>query len=733
MSYIIKSSSPFVSIKLTEVGRMQLSLGKLNFSHWAIGDSEINYSRETIVDANPSHVTLSATSMILRPFDRQPDIKSFIYPNSTGDAFQVINNSNLNVIKSVVNNKADEKGFFTLTGGNFETKTDSDHVKYTNYIASNIAGNSIFSGTTNLFINYSGVSLGDFVLIKYSSFGANGITSLPGGALVTNTNDKPLQNLWYKVQSMTPTNTGYTVTLDRELPNLNLTNFTGASQVYLYGGGEVYTEFGADTQTYYWDTNTLSFDSLCPVNCSEVPVWNMNNVWCETLAGVTGLTTTKLYEDYTKYGSFDYLGSKNPYFEYLCQSTGSTSDLFTQACDTPGNSRIDDVSKSISIIHYTNNMMSSIYGEFFYMDMTTNKYLYLDLPDLMYHRRNFATGFGTEMGMRFIATGQTKTLGKDLQYIDLIEDPTKISSTVPEVVGRVYPQLKTIVIHDDEIVAAMSYKSNRNWTLPELSASLASPSGNTSTGILAANKTIYLTYSLDNLGVSSGFTSSLPCQKYIKLTNTTTTAKDIQFKISDVDLLPYMRKIEDLNYDGYGFYAHNFRLLYQVVDSVIDRPDPALWKELNYTSPLLTGVSNQTIDPFYLEIQTPTTNNFVLDLIKANDAKDFCLDTLVSYVPNVSFDKLQFGDERFFYGNINTHIGATIFKTIFDIRVNSSFFNDTTNLTRSADPSTNPPNLKVSEVGIYDSDKNLVCIGKLSTPIALANNNTITLELSIDF
>jgi hypothetical protein len=170
MSYIIKSSSPFVSIKLTEVGRMQLSLGKLNFSHWAIGDSEINYSRETIVDANPSHVTLSATSMILRPFDRQPDIKSFIYPNSTGDAFQVINNSNLNVIKSVVNNKADEKGFFTLTGGNFETKTDSDHVKYTNYIASNIAGNSIFSGTTNLFINYSGVNivaLGLMVLLVY--------------------------------------------------------------------------------------------------------------------------------------------------------------------------------------------------------------------------------------------------------------------------------------------------------------------------------------------------------------------------------------------------------------------------------------------------------------------------------------------------------------------------------------------------------------------------------------
>jgi hypothetical protein len=50
------------------------------------------------------------------------------------------------------------------------------------------------------------------------------------------------------------------------------------------------------------------------------------------------------------------------------------------------------------------------------------------------------------------------------------------------------------------------------------------------------------------------------------------------------------------------------------------------------------------------------------------------------------------------------------FQTIFDIRVNSGLFNATTNPT-SKDLSTNPPNIKVSEVGIYDINKNLVCIG----------------------
>jgi len=414
MSYIIKSTSPFVSIKLTEIGRTQLALGKLNFSYWAIGDSEINYAREAIVDANPTNVTLSATSVIFRPFDKQPNLKSFVLPSTTTDPLQVVDSSIISVVRSVVNNQADTKGFFDYTGGTFNTKTGSTYVKYTSYNSPTAVGSSIFSGTTKLFINTTGITTGDYVLIKYSSYKA----SLSGGTLTANSNDKPLQNLWYKIQSMSASSTGYYVDLDRKLPNFNLSNFSGYSQVFVYGGGEVNNTFGADSQTAYWDSNTLSFDSLCPINCEEVPVWNMNNVWCETLAGVTGLTTTKLYEDYTKYGSYPYLGSKYPYFGLACVSNASASQLTTQACDTPGLSSVDDVVKSISILHYTNNMVSSIYGEFFYTDTANNKYLYIDLPDLMYHRRDFASGFGTEMGMRFIASGSTKVMDTDLQYID---------------------------------------------------------------------------------------------------------------------------------------------------------------------------------------------------------------------------------------------------------------------------------------------------------------------------
>lgn len=711
MSYIIKSTSPFVSIKLTQKGREQLAQGKLNFSHWAIGDSEINYNREAIVDANPTDVTLSATSAVFRPFDRQPNIKTFITPNGTTNPFQPVNGSVLNVVKAIVNNEATERGFFHHSGSTFTTLTGSTYTPYfTNVL------NSVFTGGTSFSITSTDINVGDVILVKL----ANDTI----GNIINNENDRALPNLWFKVQSK---GIGY-VTVDRNLPNLS--GETASSQVIVYRGGEVYETIATGTTTSYWDSGTLSFDSNVNVTCHDVPVWNMNNVWCEDIAGITGLSTTNYYEDYTKFGSYRYLGTKNPYLEYLCQTTGET---LTFNCNGPGISYPDDVIKSISIIHYTNNTISNLYGEFFYTDTTNGKYLSLYMPDLMYHRLSGSTGSGTSMGMTFVATGATQLIpNSDIEFIELIEEPSLIAaSATPKVVGRIYPQLKTCVIHDDEIVAATSYKSNRNWTLPELAATLQSPTGGTSTGVLAINDTMYLTYILENT-TGSGLTTSMSCQEYIKITNNTSSAKDVAFRINETDLLPYMRKLES-GYDGYGFYADKFKLVYQMVQDPTDRPDPGAWKEFDFTTTAITGGAGETIDPKLLEGQTPTTTGFIIDKLKDTSATTFSIIAALNMPANTQPEQLQFGDERFFYGNLTTFIGATIYKTIFDIRVNASQFNATTNPTRSKDLSTNPPNIKITEVGIYDADKNLVCIGKLSNPVPLAGGNTIMLELSMDF
>jgi len=719
MSYIIKSTSPFVSIKLTEEGRENLAKGQLNFGYWAIGDSEINYDREAVVDANQSDPVLSGSSKVFRPFDRQPNIKSFITTQSANN-LNTLTPANISVVKAVVNNLATERGFFS--GTNITMTGDT----YMNGLGS-VLDTKITGGTIIYISSAITANVGNFIRLK----AINDYTTT-GATILENTWAVP--NLWYKIQATATTTGGTAITVDRELPNLS--DQTGSTSfVYVYRGGEVADSFGYDTSTAYWDSGTLSFDSATNITCDDVKVWNMNNVWCENLAGITGLSTTNLYENYTKFGSYDYLGTKNPYLEYLC-----ATDIAEPAaeCNGIGFSYYDTVSKSLSLLHYTNNTISNLYGEFFYIDTINGKTLSITIPDIMYHRRNYATGQGTQMGMKFTASGTSKVIGNsNIEYYDLYEDVAYV--TTPKVVGKVLPQLKMVVIHDDEIVAAMSYKSNRNWTLPQLSAQLISATGGTSAGLLDINKTMYITYALDNTS-GTGLTETLPCQSYIKITNTTSSTKDVGFKISDIDQLPYMRKKESILYDGLGFYATNFKVLYQIVDNINDRPDPGSWKAYDFTSTGLTTNVGETIDPLALENQNPYSSSlcdgqvgFILSTVINSAATTYDITLPLSMAPNTNSDILQFGDERFFYGNLETYIGATIFKTIFDVRVNSSDFNRTTNPTRSLQPSTNPPDIRVTEVAIYDTNGDMVVIGKLSQPVVLTTGNTIMLELSMDF
>ena len=711
MSYIINNTNPFVSIKLTETGRQQLALGQLTFSYWGIGDSEINYGREAIVDANQSDVTLSASSRILRPFDQQPKLKSYI-TQADLNPYQELNDSNKNVIKAIVNNQAEERGFFNSYGGVYTTLTGNT---YTPYVQS--LSNVKLTGGTQLSLSAtSAFTVGDILLLKVGTTASSGVTATE--------NTRALPNLWYKIQGITSTN----VTLDRNLPNYSAQSVN--SQVIVYRGGEVYNTIATGTTTAYWDSGTLSFQANDNITCHDVPVWNMNNVWSENPAGITGTT----YEDYTKFGSYQFLGVKNPYFEYL--PTIDLTSTTINYCNTVGTSYLDTVNKAISVVHFTNNSISNLYGEYLYIDNSNGKTTEVYLPDLMYHRSNYSTASGKTQGMKFIASGITKTIGNsNIQYVDLIEDSTMISPALtPISVGRVFPQLKIIVFDNDEIVAALSYKSNRNWTLPELAATLSAPSGGTSTGVLQVNQTMYLTYSLENNGTTSGLTSSLPCQTYVKITNTTSGPKDVAFRLIGTDHLPYMRKIESAGYDGLGFHAHQFKLMYQIVDDAEIRPDSGAWKAYDFTSTAITTTAGQTIDPKLLQNQTPTVNGFVLDLIKANASSTFDITQMLNMpLNNTQAQNLQFGDERFFYGNINAYIGATIYKTIFDLRIFAGNFDTTSNPTRSKDLSTNPANIRISEVGIYDVNKNLVCIGKISSPVALLPGTTIMLELSMDF
>ena len=86
------------------------------------------------------------------------------------------------------------------------------------------------------------------------------------------------------------------------------------------------------------------------------------------------------------------------------------------------------------------------------------------------------------------------------------------------------------------------------------------------------------------------------------------------------------------------------------------------------------------------------------------------------------------GRERLFYGNLRTHIAATIYKSLFNINIDGATIASSSNTTYDFGL-----DRYVSEIGVLDNNNNLVLVGKLSRPIRLADSTTASIELTIDF
>jgi len=356
----------------------------------------------------------------------------------------------------------------------------------------------------------------------------------------------------------------------------------------------------------------------------------------------------------------------------------------------------------------------------------------------MWHRRNdVGTASGTTLGMRFTSDTIKKTLSSnnDVEYYDLIEySGMSVTPTMPLVVGKIFPQLKIVVIDNEELVAAMSYKSNRNYTLPDLSAELVTSVNGNCTGVLKAGETLFMTYWLENVGTGSTGTTTvttptLPCQRYTVIDNKTSSDKDVQFRIDNVNHLPYMRKREDSGYDGYGFFVDSFKVLAQVINrDTQNRPSPSGWKVVDFTSTNITGNSGETINPLLLQNQNPNTTGFILTGSLYTGGTQFNLGEELDMSTAQYYGKMTFGDERLFYGNLRTHIAATIYKSLFNINIDGATIASSSNTTYDFGL-----DRYVSEIGVLDNNNNLVLVGKLSRPIRLADSTTASIELTIDF
>jgi hypothetical protein len=145
--------------------------------------------------------------------------------------------------------------------------------------------------------------------------------------------------------------------------------------------------------------------------------------------------------------------------------------------------------------------------------------------------------------------------------------------------------------------------------------------------------------------------------------------------------------------------------LCQVVNGT-GQPNPTLWREIDFTNEL----SGSTING-YLTASGLTTNTFQITNELYNSATIYNLANYINIPKNGYPEILNFGDEYYFYGNLQTDISATIYEMRYLINLGKNQFTNTSNPTWS--PGTTS---YVTEIALYDSNYDLMVISKLQSP-----------------
>jgi hypothetical protein len=155
-----------------------------------------------------------------------------------------------------------------------------------------------------------------------------------------------------------------------------------------------------------------------------------------------------------------------------------------------------------------------------------------------------------------------------------------------------------------------------------------------------------------------------------------------------------------------GFTATGLKILCQFV-SGNTRPTSTQWKEIDVTSQFTGTLVNGYIVPSGV-----TSQIFQVTLNDYSGATTYNLGNYLDIPTLAEPNVLNFGDEYFFYGNLETDIMATIYEMRYLVNLGNNQFTTTSNPTFQ--PGTNP---FITEIGLYNSNKDLMVISKLQSPV----------------
>lgn len=240
--------------------------------------------------------------------------------------------------------------------------------------------------------------------------------------------------------------------------------------------------------------------------------------------------------------------------------------------------------------------------------------------------------------------------------------------------------------------------------------------------------TAFITYTFVPITPLSGYTQPIHCN-YIKKIDLGVTNPYLQEININFPSISDFKFLSDNISSGTGYTAQKIVFLVQIVDNsgftstAEISPISSAWKQYDVTSQTKGYYSGQT----YLTKSGITSTVYKVALFDYDSMPSYNLDYL-SYPASVETDKLCFGDEVYFLGNVNSDIEALVYTTNLSITLSLNEFNSSTNPTWDGVSS-----VAISEIGIFDDDKNLVAIGKLNNPITKDSSISRTIVFAIDF
>jgi hypothetical protein len=136
------------------------------------------------------------------------------------------------------------------------------------------------------------------------------------------------------------------------------------------------------------------------------------------------------------------------------------------------------------------------------------------------------------------------------------------------------------------------------------------------------------------------------------------------------------------------------------------KPNPTAWKVIDITD----EISGSSINN-YITMSGLTGTTFQISLSDYNSALYYDLNNYIDLTPLNDTDVLNFGDEYYFYGNFETDISATIYEMKYLVTLGRNQFSNTSNPTWTSGTTS-----YVTEIGLYDTNKDLMVISKLQSP-----------------